>query len=125
MNAPILAPVGLPGYLFVRPCACSVTGLAVGTAFVSSQRQDDQMPADRPPMAPLMVPAEDAAALIGVSPATWHRMVAAGKTPAPVKLSAGCVRWRVADLRTWIDAGCPDRKTWLSMAEDAQLHPKR
>lgn len=83
------------------------------------------MPADRPPMAPLMVPAEDAAALIGVSPATWHRMVAAGKTPAPVKLSAGCVRWRVADLRTWIDAGCPDRKTWLSMAEDAQLHPKR
>jgi predicted DNA-binding transcriptional regulator AlpA len=62
-----------------------------------------------------MMDARDAATLIGVSPATWHRMVSAGKTPAPVKLSAGCVRWRVADLRSWIDAGCPDRQTWLSL----------
>lgn len=65
-------------------------------------------------LAPLMVSAADAAALIGVSPATWHRMVSAGKTPAPVKLSAGCVRWRVSDLESWIKAGCPDRQTWLA-----------
>lgn len=64
---------------------------------------------------PLMIDAKQAAALISVSPATWHRMVAAGKTPAPIKLSGGCVRWRTADLQSWIDAGCPDRKTWLTM----------
>ncbi|REJ88385.1 MAG: DNA-binding protein [Planctomycetota bacterium] len=65
-----------------------------------------------PALPPLMVSADDAAALIGVSPATWHRMVAAGKTPAPVRLSKGCVRYRTADLQRWCEAGCPDRKTW-------------
>lgn len=70
------------------------------------------MPAEAPTLAPLLVSADDAAALIGVSPATWHRLVARGATPAPVRLSAGCVRWRVSDLRSWIDAGCPRRAEW-------------
>lgn len=69
-------------------------------------------------LSPLMVSADDAAALIGVSPATWHRMTSAGKTPAPIKLSAGCVRWRVSDLQCWIDAGCPDRQTWLALQDE-------
>ncbi len=75
------------------------------------------MPNDTLPL--LMIPADGAAALIGVSPATWHRMVSAGRTPAPVKLSAGCVRWRVADLHSWINEGCPDRQTWLTLRGDA------
>lgn len=69
------------------------------------------------PVVPLMVRADGAASMIAVSTATWHRMVAANKTPAPVKLSAGCVRWRLCDLESWVAAGCPDRKTWESLAK--------
>lgn len=75
------------------------------------------MPSDPPALLPFMVSADDAAALIGVSPATWHRMTSAGKTPAPIKLSLGCVRWRVADLKDWIEKGCPDRQSWLAFRE--------
>lgn len=61
------------------------------------------------PLAPLLVDARNAAKLAGISSATWHRMVAAGRTPAPVRPSRGCVRWRVTDLEQWIAAGCPKR----------------
>lgn len=71
-----------------------------------------------PPQAPLMVDAKAAAALCGVSPATWHRMLAAGKTPAPVRLSGGCVRYRTADLADWIARGCPCRAEWLALRNE-------
>jgi prophage regulatory protein len=38
------------------------------------------------------------------SNATLWRKVAAGKFPAPVKLSARVTAWRVADVRAWLDA---------------------
>jgi predicted DNA-binding transcriptional regulator AlpA len=60
---------------------------------------------------PLLIPAPEAARLSGVSPATWHRLAAAKKVPAPVRLG-GRVLWRAAELREWIAAGCPDRRTW-------------
>ena len=59
---------------------------------------------------PLLVDAKQAAQLYGVSPATWHRMVSAGRTPAPVRPSPGTVRWRLSDLREHIALGCPGRK---------------
>ncbi|MEZ6050377.1 MAG: hypothetical protein R3C02_03160 [Planctomycetaceae bacterium] len=43
-------------------------------------------------LSPLMIDASEAARLIGVSKATWARMDSAGKVPAPVRLSAGCIR---------------------------------
>lgn len=60
---------------------------------------------------PELLPARDAARLAGVSTASWHRLCAAGKAPAPVRLS-GAVRWRRAELLAWISAGClaPARK---------------
>jgi predicted DNA-binding transcriptional regulator AlpA len=64
---------------------------------------------------PLLLDGRDAARLCGVSPATWYRMVAAGRCPAPVRLSAGCVRWRAQELRAWVEAGCPDRRTWEAL----------
>lgn len=82
--------------------------------YESDQVRGAMMPNEAPLHTPLMVAADNAATLIGVSPATWHRMVAAGKTPAPVKLSAGCVRWRVADLQSWVDEGCPTREVRIS-----------
>ena len=68
-----------------------------------------------PAVEALLVSADQAASLCGVSPATWYRMAAGGRCPAPVRLSRGCVRWRVEELRTWITAGCPDRRTWEAL----------
>ncbi len=67
-----------------------------------------------PPLAalpPLLIGAKEAARLCGVGVATWWRLLAAGKVPAPVKLS-GRTLWRAAELTDWTAAGCPDRKTW-------------
>ena len=61
---------------------------------------------------PLLVSARDAARLCGVSVATWHRLASAGRCPAPLRLSRGCVRWRAEDLRDWVAAGCPSRREW-------------
>jgi predicted DNA-binding transcriptional regulator AlpA len=61
---------------------------------------------------PLLLSADQAAALCGVSPATWYRMGSAGRCPSPVRLSRGCVRWRAEELRDWIAAGCPSRREW-------------
>jgi predicted DNA-binding transcriptional regulator AlpA len=58
------------------------------------------------------VDAKHAAALLGVGLRTLRTMDAAGRLPAPVRLSPGCVRWRLADLHDWAEAGCPDRETW-------------
>jgi hypothetical protein len=67
--------------------------------------------AEVPRLEPLLVDTDQAAAVCGVSPASWFRLKAAGKTPAPVKLR-GRVLYRVEDLRLWVQLGCPDRKTF-------------
>jgi predicted DNA-binding transcriptional regulator AlpA len=64
---------------------------------------------------PLLLAAPQAAALCGVSEATWHRMNASGRCPAPLRLSRGCVRWRAEELRAWIQAGAPRRKGWEAL----------
>jgi predicted DNA-binding transcriptional regulator AlpA len=63
---------------------------------------------------PLLIPDTAAAALAGVSRAHWHRLRAAGKVPVPVRLGRK-VLWRRAELCSWIDAGCPDARTWAAM----------
>src|SRR4051812_40590779 len=75
----------------------------------------DRPDADKPKslaaaVEPLLVPAAEAAKLCGISEATWYRLKAAGKTPAPLKL--GRVLYRLADLRLWVEWGCCDRKTF-------------
>lgn len=64
---------------------------------------------------PILVDARTAAALLGVGLRTLRTMDAAGKLPAPVRLSAGCVRWRLAELRDWTEADCPDRARWAAI----------
>lgn len=66
------------------------------------------------PLTPQLIPDTAAAALAGVSRATWHRLRAAGKLPPPVKLGRSC-RWNRAEVLLWIDAGCPDARTWAAM----------
>jgi predicted DNA-binding transcriptional regulator AlpA len=60
---------------------------------------------------PLLLNARQSAELCGLSEATWWRLHAAAKCPAPVKIGKS-TRWRVEELRAWTEAGCPDRQTW-------------
>lgn len=66
---------------------------------------------------PFAVPANDAAHLCGVSRATWWRLHSAGKCPMPVRVTSKSPRWRVDELRAWLDAGCPDRQSWQRIWE--------
>ena len=69
-------------------------------------------PIEPPPVpggaAPALVGRKACAAYCGVSVASWDRLTASGKTPAPIRL-AGRVVWRRSDLDAWIAAGCPSR----------------
>jgi predicted DNA-binding transcriptional regulator AlpA len=59
---------------------------------------------------PLLLTADQAAALVGVSPATWYRFAAGGRCSASIRLTRGCVRWQRESLVEWIRLGCPPRK---------------
>ena len=60
----------------------------------------------------MLIDARRFAALLDVSRATFDRMKAIGKLPRHIELSRGCHRWRVSEVRDWIDAGCPPIKEW-------------
>ncbi|MHB1157128.1 MAG: helix-turn-helix transcriptional regulator [Phycisphaerales bacterium] len=64
----------------------------------------------------LLIDGRQAAAMFGVSRAHLYRMMDRGAFPKPLRLG-GAVRWRVDELRAWIDAGMPDRKRWEAMRD--------
>lgn len=64
--------------------------------------------------AALLVGRAEAARLCEVSPASWDRLTAAGKTPASLRLG-GRVLWTRHDLESWTSLGCPDRKTYETL----------
>ncbi len=65
-----------------------------------------------------LVAAPGAGAMSGVSESGWWRAHASQKVPAPVKIGNRTL-WRTQELRGWIAAGCPDRKTWEAMKATA------
>lgn len=46
--------------------------------------------------------------IVPVGSSTLWRWVAAGKFPAPVKLSERVTAWRAADVQAWADAQCSE-----------------
>jgi predicted DNA-binding transcriptional regulator AlpA len=81
------------------------------------------MPTELPAVESLLIPDTAAAALAGVSRASWHRLHAAAKTPSSIRLSRS-VRWNRAELVGWITAGCPDRRTWDAMRAAGRRYPR-
>lgn len=71
-------------------------------------------PSPRPPVEPMLIDDRAAAALAGVSRSHWHTLRAAGKLPPAVRLGRK-VLWRRSELVAWIEASCPDSKTWAAM----------
>ena len=69
-------------------------------------------PAD-PAGAALVVDAKRLAAMLCAGVRTVRTWDAAGKLPAPVRIG-GRVVWLVSEIRAWLDAGAPDRKTWAA-----------
>jgi predicted DNA-binding transcriptional regulator AlpA len=65
---------------------------------------------------PLLVRRQEAAALCGMSLATFDRADAAGLIPAGRKVG-GCKVWAFAELQAWATHGCPPRSTWQSRWE--------
>jgi len=60
----------------------------------------------------LLLSAVEAAQLCGCSERTWRSWDSAGHIPLPVRIGRS-VYWRPDELREWIEAGCPNRATWL------------
>ena len=58
----------------------------------------------QPATLPLLT-ADDVAAMLQVSKRTVWRMRATSQLPRPVKVG-GVVRWRAADIESWIAQGC-------------------
>jgi len=49
--------------------------------------------------------------MLSLSKRQIFRLNSCAKIPAPIRIG-GAVRWRVDEIRCWIKAGAPDRKTW-------------
>lgn len=52
----------------------------------------------------MLVDVKEAASMLSISVASLWRLVKAEKAPAPIKIG-GSTRWRVADLRAYVDNG--------------------
>lgn len=55
---------------------------------------------------PVVVTAAQLAIMLQVSKRTLWRMRSSGKLPSPMRVG-GIVRWRLNDVTSWINAGCP------------------
>ena len=67
------------------------------------------------PLDRLAVDAKDAAALLGISKATFLRLDSAGRVPRALHLSPGRVTWSVEDLKLHVRWGCPGREKFEQM----------
>jgi excisionase family DNA binding protein len=57
--------------------------------------------------APLLICADEVARMMGVSERTLWRLASAGSVPEPVRIGRN-TRWRLAEIREWIERGCPN-----------------
>jgi predicted DNA-binding transcriptional regulator AlpA len=78
----------------------------------AADRPADDRPTPAPALEPLLVSAKSLAKLLGVSLRTIRAMDRAGRLPAPLRLSPGCVRWRYTEILGWLNGGCPTRQAW-------------
>jgi len=68
-------------------------------------------------MEKLMLPAAEAAILVGVKRSTFYSLHSEGLLPGPIRLR-GRVLWRVDDLKSWVAAGCPNRQAFDALQKN-------
>lgn len=59
-----------------------------------------------------LLPASQAAKMVGIGTSTFWRHLSAGLLPDPVRLG-GRTLWRLDELQAWVIAGCPKQSDWL------------
>lgn len=79
---------------------------------------DPQIPS--PKETSLLVRAETAAELCGVSLRTWRRLEAEGNVPKPVLLGGRIKRYCRIEMLAWAESGCPSREQWASIRQVEQ-----
>jgi predicted DNA-binding transcriptional regulator AlpA len=62
-----------------------------------------------PDKAGLLIDTKVTSQLLNVSPRTLSRLDQLGAIPQPVRVGQNMIRWRLAEILAWIDAGCPPR----------------
>lgn len=72
----------------------------------------------------VLIHAAELAQMLSVSKPTIWRMNSGGKLPPCVRLSVGCVRWRVDDVTKWVALGCPDRATYIALTTSQTVEVK-
>lgn len=61
-----------------------------------------------------LLSANELAPMLVLSRRQIFRLNASGKLPASLKIG-GSVRWLASEIKVWLAAGAPDRKTWEAM----------
>lgn len=79
-----------------------------------------------PETAGLLIDMDTVAGLMSVSRRTLERLVSEKAIPEPIRISGRLVRWRLAELLEWIEAGCPHTKHWSYIpTQGRQTRPRR
>jgi predicted DNA-binding transcriptional regulator AlpA len=60
---------------------------------------------------PLVYDTADLCAVLRISPATLHRLRAAGKLPRAMRLGSQ-LRFLASEIQEWCEAGMPDQRAW-------------
>lgn len=66
-----------------------------------------------PSPAPLLTDLRGLTVLLSRSRASLERDIAAGRLPPALYLH-GSRRWGIETIRRWVEAGCPDARTWVA-----------
>jgi predicted DNA-binding transcriptional regulator AlpA len=69
-------------------------------------------------LTPLAVDAKGLAKMLELSVRTIRTMDAAGKLPRPIRLNGYSVRWPIGEIKDWLNAGAPDRRTWEALKKE-------
>jgi len=62
----------------------------------------------------LLIDIQEVARLLGVSVKTARRMDSRGKLPLSIT-PCKTKRWRLEEVKRWVNAGCPGRLKWENM----------
>lgn len=65
-----------------------------------------------PATAGLLIDKKVMSELLNVSSRTLSRLDDLQAIPEPIRLGGSMIRWRLAELLAWMDAGCPLRRNW-------------
>lgn len=66
-------------------------------------KASNDKPTDLPPQ---LISADQVAEMLSVSTRTVWRLQSTGRMVQPIRIG-GSVRWRLDEIRQWIDLGCP------------------